>query len=247
MSLPLIMVPARMASTRLPRKVLADIHGKPMIQHVLERALAANLGPVVLACDHPEVEAVGQKLSVPTFLTDPDLASGSDRIYQALKAFDEAGKYTHIVNVQGDLPTLTPDLIGAVLKPLEAPEVDIGTLATRIQKDEERDNPHIVKIALAGDPDASLRRALYFSRSPVPSGAGPHYHHIGLYAYRRHALEKFVAFPPACLEKQERLEQLRALEANFRIDVHLVETVPLGVDSPEDLAVVRSLLAPAES
>tara|TARA_A100000171_G_scaffold52019_2_gene68599 strand:- start:477 stop:1214 length:738 start_codon:yes stop_codon:yes gene_type:complete len=244
-----------MASNRLKAKVLADIHGKPMIQHVLEGALKANLGPVVLACDHPDIAAIGHKISVATFLTDPDLPSGSDRIYQALQLFDPEKKYEKVINVQGDLPTLEASLIRSVLKPLEDPNVDMSTLAAVIQDKNEEENPNVVKIALAQKKKTSpgvtsqepsldpIYRALYFSRSCIPFGEGPHYHHIGLYGYQRNALDTFITLSPSRLEQQEKLEQLRALEAGFQINVHLVETVPLGVDSQEDLDKARSILS----
>lgn len=239
-----IFIPARLASTRLSRKVLADIGGKPMIQHVLERALRANLGPVVLSCDHEDIAEIGRKLSVPTFLTDSDLPSGSDRLYQALQEFDPEKKFETIINLQGDLPTLDPALIKYVLEPLDNPETDISTLACPLQNDEESHNPNIVKAILAGPygNNVAIRQALYFTRASAPAGHGPKYHHIGLYAYRRQALETFISLPPSLLETQEKLEQLRALEAGLRLDARLVDTIPLGVDSASDLEKARETL-----
>jgi 3-deoxy-manno-octulosonate cytidylyltransferase (CMP-KDO synthetase) len=237
----LILIPARMASTRLPGKPLAEIAGLPMIVHVLRRALAAKLGPVVVATDSAEIAAAVDKSGGRAVMTRADHASGSDRIFEALGAADPHGKAKIIVNVQGDLPTLDPGQIAAALGPLADPAVDIATLAAEITKPAERGNPNVVKIA--GTPVGPSRlRALYFSRATVPAGDGPLYHHIGLYAYRRMALERFVKLPVSPLEQREKLEQLRALEGGMRIDVAIVDTVPLGVDTPEDLETARAML-----
>ena len=237
----LILIPARMAATRLPGKPLADIAGEPMIVHVLRRAQAAEIGPVVVATDSPEVAAVVDKAGGCAVMTRSDHASGSDRIFEALGTVDGARQAKIIVNVQGDLPTLAPDDIAAALRPLADAAVDIATLAAEIDIAAERTNPNVVKVV--GTPVAPSRlRALYFTRATAPSGDGPLYHHIGLYAFRRAALERFVALPPSPLERRERLEQLRALEAGMRIDVTVVDTVPLGVDTPEDLEIARAML-----
>jgi len=237
----LILIPARMASTRLPGKPLAEIAGLPMIVQVLRRAQAAKLGPVVVATDSAEIAAAVDKSGGRAVMTRADHASGSDRIFEALGAADPHGEAKIIVNVQGDLPTLDPAQIAAALGPLADPAVDIATLAAEITKPAERDNPNVVKIA--GTPVGPSRlRALYFSRAAVPAGDGPLYHHIGLYAYRRAALERFVKLPASPLERREKLEQLRALEAGMRIDVVIVDTVPLGVDTPEDLETARAML-----
>jgi 3-deoxy-manno-octulosonate cytidylyltransferase (CMP-KDO synthetase) len=237
----LILIPARMASTRLPGKPLADIAGMPMIVHVLRRAEAAGLGPVVVATDSPEIAAAVEHSGGHAAMTRKDHVSGSDRIFEALGKVDPQGRSAIIVNVQGDLPTLSPGDVAAVIAVLADPEVDIGTLAAEITKPEERTNPNVVK--LVGSQVAPGRlRALYFTRATAPSGEGPLYHHIGLYAYRRAALARFVALPPSPLERRERLEQLRALEAGMRIDAAIVETVPLGVDTPEELAAARVML-----
>jgi 3-deoxy-manno-octulosonate cytidylyltransferase (CMP-KDO synthetase) len=237
----LILIPARMASTRLPGKPLAEIAGLPMIVHVLRRAEAAALGPVVVATDSPEIAAAVDKFGGHAVLTRADHASGSDRIFEALGKVDPAGRTEIVVNVQGDLPTVAPAVIAASLKPLADPAVDIATLAAAIVKPEERTNPNVVKVV--GTPAGPARlRALYFTRATAPTGDGPLYHHIGLYAYRRAALERFVTLPPSTLEQREKLEQLRALEAGMRIDVALVDTVPLGVDTPEDLETARRML-----
>jgi 3-deoxy-manno-octulosonate cytidylyltransferase (CMP-KDO synthetase) len=237
----LILIPARMASTRLPGKPLAEIAGLPMVVHVLRRALAAKLGPVVVATDSAEIAAAVDKSGGRAVMTRADHASGSDRIFEALGAADPHGEAKIIVNVQGDLPTIDPAQIAAALGPLIDPAVDIATLAAEITKPAERGNPNVVKIA--GTPIGPLRlRALYFSRATVPAGDGPLYHHIGLYAYRRTALERFVKLPASPLEQREKLEQLRALEGGMRIDVAIVDTVPLGVDTPEDLETARAML-----
>ena len=237
----LILIPARMASTRLPGKPLAEIAGLPMVVHVLRRALAAKLGPVVVATDSAEIAAAVDKSGGRAVMTRADHASGSDRIFEALGAADPHGEAKIIVNVQGDLPTIDPAQIAAALGPLADPAVDIATLAAEITKPAERGNPNVVKIA--GTPIGPSRlRALYFSRATVPAGDGPLYHHIGLYAYRRTALERFVKLPASPLEQREKLEQLRALEGGMRIDVAIVDTVPLGVDTPEDLETARAML-----
>jgi len=237
----LILIPARMAASRLPGKPLADIGGEPMIVHVLRRAQATELGPVVVATDSPEIAAIVDKAGGTAVMTRADHASGSDRIFEALGKVDSAGRAGIIVNLQGDLPTLAPAAIAAVLVPLADDAVDIATLAAEIKVAEERTNPNVVKVV--GSPIAPSRlRALYFTRATAPSGDGPLYHHIGIYAYRRAALERFVGLAPSPLELREKLEQLRALEAGMRIDVEIVDTVPLGVDTPEDLERARGML-----
>jgi 3-deoxy-manno-octulosonate cytidylyltransferase (CMP-KDO synthetase) len=232
-----------MASTRLPGKPLADICGAPMIVQVWRRAREAALGPVIVACAEREIAAAIEAAGGEAVLTRPDHPSGSDRICEAVTRRDPARAYDIVVNVQGDLPLIEPAAIRAALAPLADQAVDIATLAAPIEDDEERGNPSVVKIAAAFAPGATVTRALYFSRLPVPYGGGAHYHHIGLYAYRRAALERFVQLPPSLLEQRESLEQLRALEAGMRIDVALVDTVPFGVDTPADLARARELMA----
>ncbi len=227
----LILIPARMASTRLPGKPLADIAGEPMIVHVMRRAQAAAVGRVAVATDSPDIAAAVENSGGIAVMTRPDHASGSDRIFEALGRIDPRRGVEIIVNVQGDLPTLDPSHIAAALGPLADRAVDIATLAAEIKVAEERGNPNVVKVV--GTPVAPSRlRALYFTRATAPAGDGPLYHHIGLYAFRRAALERFVALPPSPLERRERLEQLRALEAGMRIDVAIVDGVPLGVDTP---------------
>jgi len=241
---PIILIPARMASTRLPDKPLADIHGKPVIAHVMARAQESKLGRVVVACAETAIKAAVEKAGGEAVLTDPSLPSGSDRILAALKIIDPAGKHDAVINVQGDLPTLDPSLIVRAFNLLQNPQTDIGTLAAVIVKEAEKANPNVVKAIAEIDfsKNEKIGRALYFTRATAPSGEGPLLHHIGLYTYKRAALEKFVAAPPSFLEKRERLEQLRALAIGLRIDVAVVNTVPLGVDTPEDLEEARRAL-----
>lgn len=236
----LILIPARLASTRLPAKPLADIGGRAMIVRVAERAAAAGLGRVVVATDTPAIKECVEAVGFEAVMTREDHQSGSDRIFEALQAVDPDGDAETIINLQGDLPTIEPEAVRQVLAPFEDPRCDIATLAVEITEDEDRLNPNIVK--LVGSPLTRNRlRALYFTRATAPWGEGPHYHHVGLYAYRRQALERFVGLAPSTLEIRERLEQLRALEAGMRIDVELVDTVPLGVDAPEDLEKARRM------
>jgi 3-deoxy-manno-octulosonate cytidylyltransferase (CMP-KDO synthetase) len=237
----LILIPARMASTRLPGKPMADIAGRPMIVHVAQRAHESGLGRVVVATDEPAVAEAIRDHGFEAVMTRTDHQSGSDRIFEALSALDRGGKVEIVINVQGDLPTIDPETIRAALRPLEDRSVDIATLGVEIFRDEEKTNPNVVKIV--GSPLSETRlRGLYFTRATAPWGDGPLYHHIGLYAYRRAALERFVSLPPSPLEKRERLEQLRAIEAGMRIDAEIVQSVPLGVDTPEDLARAREIL-----
>ncbi|MBX6321702.1 MAG: 3-deoxy-manno-octulosonate cytidylyltransferase [Rhodospirillaceae bacterium] len=245
---PVVAIPARLASTRLPGKPLADIHGTPMIVHVWRRAREADIGPVVVACAEPAIAEAVRAAGGQAVLTRPDHPSGSDRIHEAVERLDPDGRFDAVVNVQGDLPTIAPVAVRAALTPFADPEADIATLAARIVRPEERTDPNVVKAVAPFDDDAApgaVARALYFTRAAAPAGEGPLYHHIGLYAYRRAALRRFVALPPGRLERRERLEQLRALEAGLRIDVVLVDAVPLGVDTPEELARARAALAPS--
>ncbi|MBX4952857.1 3-deoxy-manno-octulosonate cytidylyltransferase (CMP-KDO synthetase) [Rhizobium binae] len=238
----LVLIPARMASTRLPGKPLADICGRPMVVQVAMRAKEAAIGRVVVAVDDQQVFDAVSAAGFDVVMTSSDHQSGSDRIFEALTKVDPAGKAKFIVNVQGDLPTIDPQTVRAALRPLENEAVDIGTLTTEIDNEDDKTAPHIVKIV--GSPISATRlHALYFTRATAPHGEGPLYHHIGLYAYRRAALERFVSLGPSTLEKRESLEQLRALEAGMRIDVEIVDTVPLGVDTPADLEKARRILA----
>jgi 3-deoxy-manno-octulosonate cytidylyltransferase (CMP-KDO synthetase) len=237
----IILIPARMASTRLPGKPLADIAGQPMIVHVLRRAQAAKIGEAVVATDSEAVAAAVEKSGGRAIMTRADHVSGSDRIYEALEALDPEHRIAVVVNVQGDLPTIEPADIRTALKPLSDPAVDIATLAAVITDPAERSNPNVVKVAGSVVAPGRLR-AVTFTRADA-TGAGPHYHHIGLYAYRRAALERFVKLPPSTNERREKLEQLRALDAGMRIDVAVVKSVPLGVDTPEELKRARKMLA----
>jgi len=240
----LVLIPARMASTRLPGKPLADICGLPMIVQVAKRAREAAIGRIVVAVDHDDTFAAVANAGFEVVMTRKDHQSGSDRIYEALQAVDPEGRAEIVVNVQGDLPTIDPETIRASLRPLEDPAVDIATLTVEIKDEEEKTAPSVVKVVGSAISDNRLR-ALYFTRTTAPYGKGPLYHHIGLYAYRRAALEKFVKVGPSPLELRESLEQLRALEAGMRIDVEIVDTIPLGVDTPADLEKARRILSAA--
>lgn len=240
----IVLIPARLKATRLPDKPLADIGGEPMIVHVWRRAMEAEVGRVVVATDSEEVRAAIRTAGGEAVMTRADHASGSDRIFEALSRIDPDADRDVVINVQGDLPTLEPRLIRACLAALSKREVHIATLAAEIRDAEERTNPNVVKVVGTASGPGVLR-ALYFTRATAPWGDGPLYHHIGLYAYKRSALERFVGLRPSPLEQRERLEQLRALEDNMRIDVAIVDTVPLGVDTPEDLERARRVLARA--
>ena len=237
-----MIIPARMASTRLPGKPLADIAGEPMIVHCWRRAVEADVGPVIVACAEREIAVAVEAAGGTAVLTAPDLPSGSDRAAAALAMLDPDETYDAVLNLQADLPTLDPVAVRAAYAVLATQGVEIAALACLIAEDGERSNPNVVKAVIALQPGATQGRALYFSRATVPTGEGEHYHHIGLYAFRRASLTRFVDLPVSGLEQRERLEQLRALEAGMRIDVALVDTVPLGVDTPADLERARALL-----
>ncbi|MDI9409132.1 MAG: 3-deoxy-manno-octulosonate cytidylyltransferase [Candidatus Pacebacteria bacterium] len=246
---PLIVIPARLQATRLPNKPLADIHGRPMIVHVWQRAIAANLGPVVVAASDESIATVIRAAGGVAVLTDPDLPSGSDRVWAAVQQFDPTGTHPLIVNLQGDMPTLEPQLMHELVAGLRQSDADIATLGVFSRDPDSATNPNIVKIVLAqwgewGERE-QVRRALYFSRSALPHGSAGVVHHLGLYAYRRAALKRFVSLPEAALEKVEKLEQLRALAAGMTIAVKLVETEPFGVDTPADLDKARAVLNPS--
>jgi 3-deoxy-manno-octulosonate cytidylyltransferase (CMP-KDO synthetase) len=245
MARPIVLIPARMNATRLPGKPLADIHGTPMIVHVWRRATEADVGPVWVAADDLRVLEAVISSGGKAIMTRSGHPSGSDRIFEALGTVDPHGVHDVVVNVQGDLPAIEPSAVCACLKPLAEPAVDIATLATLITREQEKDDPNVVKI-VATELDSTRLRAIYFTRARAPWGEGRLLHHIGLYAYRRDSLERFVATPPSPLERREKLEQLRALEAGMRIDVTLVDTAPLGVDAPEDLERARVMLAPGK-
>jgi 3-deoxy-manno-octulosonate cytidylyltransferase (CMP-KDO synthetase) len=239
---PIILIPARLAATRLPGKPLADIAGRPMILHVLERAVAAGIGPVAVASGDAEITAAVRAAGGVAVETDPALPSGTDRIAAALDALDPARQHDVVVNLQGDLPTIPPEVIAAVLKPLADPGVDIATLVAPVTSAEEAAAESVVKCACAFEGGAEVATALYFSRRAIPWGEGPLWHHVGIYAYRRAALARFVALPPSALERREKLEQLRALEAGMRIAAARIAQAPFGVDTPADLDRARALL-----
>ena len=241
MSDPLVLIPARLAATRLPNKPLADIAGEPMIVQVWRRAMEAGIGPVAVATDSPQIAAVVEKAGGVAVMTRGDHPSGSDRIKEAADRLDPDGLHDVIVNVQGDLPTIDPRIIAASVLPLTDAQVDISTLAAVITRESEKTEASVVKAV--GTPITAHRlRALYFTRATAPWGEGPLLHHIGLYAWRRTALNRFVALPPSPLELREKLEQLRALEAGMRIDIILVDDVPLGVDTAHDLERARAVM-----
>ncbi|HKD46501.1 MAG TPA: 3-deoxy-manno-octulosonate cytidylyltransferase [Rhizomicrobium sp.] len=244
---PILLIPARLAATRLPAKPLADIAGVPMIVRVMRQAMAAELGPVIVAAGETEIVAVVERAGGRAVLTDPALPSGSDRVHAALQSLDPQGTHDAVINLQGDLPALDPEQIRAVMAALEESGDDIATLAAEITDPAERDNPHVVKAVVAWRPNGQLGRALYFTRATAPSGDGPLFHHVGIYAYRRAALARFVGLPPSGLEKREKLEQLRALEANMSIAVARVDSVPLSVDTQSDLAKANQFFARKQS
>jgi len=241
---PIVLIPARLGSTRLPNKPLADIGGVPMIVHVLRRGLEAGIGPVAVACGEPEIADAVRAAGGVAVLTDPDLPSGSDRIFAALQSLDPGPDFLYnvVVNLQGDLPAIGPDLLRAVLAPLADQKFDIGTLVAPVTTAEEAAAPSVVKAACAFEDGTAIASALYFSRAAIPWGEGPLWHHIGVYAYRRAALARFVALPESPLERREKLEQLRALEAGMRIGAVRVAHAPFGVDTPADLDRARALL-----
>ena len=239
---PIVVIPARMASSRLPGKPLAPIAGRPMILHVVERAREAAIGPVAVACAEAEIAAPVRAAGATAVLTDPALPSGSDRVNAALAALDPAGEHDVVVNLQGDLPLIPPAYLRAVLGPLDAPGVDIATLVAPITSEEEAAAPSVVKAACAFAEGQASAAALYFSRAAIPWGDGPLWHHVGIYAYRRAALARFVSLPATPLERRESLEQLRALEGGLRIACARVDAAPFGVDTPADLERARAIL-----
>lgn len=244
MTRPIVLIPARLASTRLPEKALADIHGEPMIVQVWRRALEADVGRVVVAAGDVAIAEAVLSVGGEAVLTDPHLPSGTDRIHQALERADPDGSHDIIVNIQGDLPVLEPHTTRAAVDALvRKPEADMGTVAAAIADPTDLDETSVNKVVAAWENDGLFGRALYFSKYPVPWGEGEVFHHIGIYTYRRAALDRFVSLPPSPLERREKLEQLRALEAGMRIEVARVETVPLGVDTAAQLDRARALLA----
>lgn len=240
---PIVVIPARLAATRLPNKPLADIGGTPMIVHVWRRAVAAGLGPVVVACGDGAIADAVAAAGGRAELTDPRLPTGSDRIHAALARLDPGRTYDAVVNVQGDMPMIDPAAIRLAFEALLDPETDIATLASPIEDPALLAQDHVNKVAAGFTDPARPARALYFSKLPVPWGEGQHYEHVGLYAYRRSALDRFVALPQGVLERRERLEQLRALEAGMRVTVRLIGAGQHGgqVDTPADLERARQL------
>ena len=240
---PVIVIPARLQATRLPGKPLADIHGEPMIVHVWRRAVAASLGPVVVASGDPSILDAVTKAGGHVVRTRHDHPSGSDRVFEAVEAFDPEGNFDTVINVQGDMPAIAPATIRLAMQPLLNDAVDIATLVAEILDEGDRHNKNVVKAVVALGERQRVGRALYFSRAPIPAGEGPLYHHIGIYAFRRGALTRFVELPQSLLERREGLEQLRALEHGMRIEVSLVDEAPLGVDTPAELDRARQILA----
>jgi 3-deoxy-manno-octulosonate cytidylyltransferase (CMP-KDO synthetase) len=243
---PIVVIPTRLGSTRLPGKALTDINGQPMIVHVWRRGLEADIGPVVVACGDQAIVDVINDLGGRAVLTDPSLPSGSDRTHAALAQIDPGLTYDTVVVLQGDLPTIDPATVRATLTPLvRDPACEIATLATEIEDPLELQAPQVVKIALAIRPDETIGRAIYFSRAVIPAGTGKYYHHVGMYTYRREALTRYVSLPRGVLEQRESLEQLRAIENGMRIDAAVIQAEPLGVDTLADLERARVLLAPS--
>jgi 3-deoxy-manno-octulosonate cytidylyltransferase (CMP-KDO synthetase) len=239
---PIVVIPARMASARLPGKPLAEINGRAMILHMLDRGREADIGPVAVACGDPEIADAVRQAGGRAVLTDPSLPSGSDRVHAALAELDPEGAHDIVVNLQGDFPTMDPEGLRLVVMPLADPRVDIGTLVVPIRDEIEANTVSFVKAACAFKDDARIAPALYFSRQAIPWGLGPRWHHVGIYAYRRAVLDRYVSLPPSPLEQREQLEQLRALEDGMRIACVRMEHGPFGVDTAEDLERARAIL-----
>ncbi|CAI3927358.1 CMP-2-keto-3-deoxyoctulosonic acid synthetase (KdsB) (PDB:1VH1) [Commensalibacter communis] len=238
----LIIIPARLAATRLPNKPLADIHGKPMIVRVMEQAQKADIGPVIVASGDREITETIKKAGGAVIETDPNLPSGSDRVYQAFLQVKNHQDFDVIINLQGDLPLIDPKDIRQSTLPLSDQSVNIATLIAPVKTEAERNAPSVVKVACSFDENAKIAKALYFSRCPIPYGDGPLWHHVGIYAYRKAALKQFISMPTSSLENREKLEQLRALEAGMTIGCATIEAAPFGVDTPEDLDNVRRIV-----
>lgn len=232
----LTIIPARMASTRLPGKPLANIAGEPMIVHVLRKAEQADLGPVIVACAEEDIKAAVEAAGGQAVMTDPNLPSGTDRVRQAADRIDPEKRYKIVINLQGDMPTVDPNLLQKIANALGS-DGAIATAAVKTNDAREIADPNVVKAIVAEN-----GRALYFTRAAAPHGDGPVLHHLGIYAYRRAALDEFCALPPSLLEQRERLEQLRALEAGMQINVAIVDTAPHGVDTADDLERARRML-----
>lgn len=240
---PIIIIPSRLASTRLPDKPLAQIAGEAMIVHVWRRGVEATVGPTIVAAAEQSIVDAVKAAGGEAMLTDPDLPSGSDRIAQLLDRYDPERRHDIVINLQGDLPTIDPVAISRCLEPLKNPDVDIASLVAAVDDPEEKANPDVVKAIVNFEPAQDIARAQDFARLLPDDHVGAHFHHIGIYAYRRRALERFVALPPSPRERLNRLEQLRALDDGMRIDVACVDTVPFGVDTPADLERARAVMA----
>ena len=239
---PIILIPARMDARRLPQKPMADIAGRPLIEHVWERACQAALGPVYVATDHEAIFDHIISIGGKAVMTAPTHPSGSDRIYEALSQIDPDGHYQKIINLQGDLPTVTTEAITALARLLEENSCDLATLIAPASA-EEAQKPQLVKAVMSFEGDDCLTgRAHYFSRAMVPDGATDYWHHIGLYGWQRSALSRFVSLAPSALEMTEKLEQLRALEAGMIIRAAVIDEAPGGVDTMEDLIAIRATL-----
>lgn len=241
---PIVVIPARLAATRFPNKPLADIHGKTMIEHCVDRALEADLGPVIVAAGDAAIRDAVESAGHRAVMTDPDLPSGSDRVHAAVSQIDPDRRYDVVVNMQGDLPAMDPAILRQITEPLADRSIDICTSVSVITDPEDAANPNVVKTIIGFQPGARQARALAFTRATAPAGDGDLYYHFGIYTFQRGALDRYVALPPGVLERRERLEQMRALEAGMRIDAVLIDTVPLTVDAPEDLPPVLAALAP---
>ena len=237
---PIIIIPARLAATRLPNKPLADICGKPMIARVIERAKLSNIKDILVACGDKEIIEPAKNAGASAVLTDPNLPSGSDRVLAALNQYDSKNEFDIIINLQGDMPTFDPAILNVALDLMEkTPDADIVTLVSPSDDESEKQDPNVVKAIVAFDENGQSGKCLYFTRANAPSGDGPIYRHIGLYVYRRSALEKFVKAPPSTLEKREKLEQLRALEMGLTIYASVFDEFPKGVDTPIHLEMAR--------
>ena len=239
---PVIIIPSRLASSRLPNKPLADIHGQPMIVLCLRRALETDIGPVIVACADEEIFSVVKEAGGKAIMTDHDHISGSDRIFEALTIFHPDCIHDCVINFQGDMPIIDPNVVRATLGPMNNESIGISTLVSKISEAADCADKNIVKAVVALTDGEKSGRAIYFSRADVPFGNGQKYHHIGLYTYRRDVLQRFVDLPVGKIERQEQLEQLRALEYGLRIEAVLVDTNPIGVDTLEDLNLVRKIL-----
>ena len=237
---PIVIIPARLAASRLPGKPLLRIGGEAMIVRVWRAAIAAGVGPVVVACAEEPIAAAIRAVGGDAVMTDPELPSGSDRILAALRLIDPSEKYKEVINLQGDMPFVDPAVLRACTDLLASrSDCDISTVAAPEASPADRGNPDVVKAVLTLQPGAASGRALYFTRSAL-FGDGPIWRHIGLYGYRRAALERFAAAPPSPLERRERLEQLRALEMGMTIHAAIADAAPLSVDTPADLEAARA-------